>query len=110
MKLPESQQCGEECPKCGENMRNHGKREKHIITLLGECKFSRNYYECVSCENENTGNREHAVPNDEILGVAGTKFTETVKRVTAQIAASDSFFDTSANLKMLCGINVSAKE
>jgi len=30
--------------------------------------------------------------------------------VTAQIAASDSFFDTSANLKMLCGINVSAKE
>jgi len=103
------------CPKCDGLMRNLGKREKQIVTLLGECKFDRNYYEC-DCGNdcESGGNTkyhyEHSVPKDDIIGVSGTKFTETVKRVTAQIAASDSFVDTSANLKMLCGIDVSAKE
>jgi hypothetical protein len=90
------------CPKCGEKMMNHGKREKQIVTLLGSCAYSRNYYGC-ECG-------EHAIPKDESLNVSGTKFTQTVKRVTAQIAASDSFRDTSANLKYLCGINVSAKE
>ena len=102
------------CPKCNAPMRNLGKREKQIVTLLGECKFDRNYYGCDCADNhsaaaENEGH-VYAVPKDVKLGVSGTKFTETVKRVTAQIAASDSFKDTSANLKMLCGINVSAKE
>jgi len=97
------------CSKCNEPMRNLGKREKQIVTLLGECTFKRNYYEC-DCDDGHIEHHEHAIPKDEKLGVSGTKFTETVKRVTAQIAASDSFFETSANLKMLCGINVSAKE
>lgn len=90
------------CPKCGEKMRNHGKREKQIVTLLGSCEYARNYYGC-ECG-------EHVIPKDEALNVSGTRFTQTVKRVTAQIAASDSFRDTSANLKFLCGIDVSAKE
>jgi hypothetical protein len=90
------------CPKCGVPMRNHGRRDKQIVSLLGESEFSRNYYGC------NCG--EYAIPKDDKLGIAGTKFTPAVKRVTAQIAASDSFVDTSANLKYLCGIEVSAKE
>jgi hypothetical protein len=103
------------CPKCGEPMRNLGKREKQIVTLLGEFKFERNYYACDCAENDSRNGdasvrNEYAVPKDEKLGISGTKFTETVKRVTAQIASSDSFKDTSANLKMLCGIEVSVKE
>lgn len=102
------------CPKCNEPMRNLGRREKQIVTLLGECKFDRNYYGCDCADNYSVdgevSRNEYAVPKDERLNVNGTKFTETVKRVTAQIAASDSFKDTSANLKMLCGIDVSAKE
>ena len=90
------------CPQCGVKMRNLGHREKQIVTLLGSCDYSRNYYGC-ECG-------EHAIPKDDALNVNGTKFTQTVKRVTAQIAASDSFRDTSANLKYLCGIEVSAKE
>ena len=90
------------CPSCGIKMRNLDRREKQIVTLLGSCEYSRNYYGC-DCG-------AHAIPKDEALGVSGTKFTQTVKRVTAQIAASDSFKDTSANLKYLCGIDVSAKE
>jgi len=90
------------CPACGNRMRNHGRREKQIVTLLGSCEYSRNYYGC-ECG-------EHAIPKDDALNINGTKFTQTVKRVTAQIAASDSFRDTSANLKYLCGIGVSAKE
>ena len=91
-------------------MRNLGRREKQIVTLLGECKFDRNYYECDCGVSDNSAQYIYALPKDEKLGVSGTKFTEAVKRVTAQIASSDSFIDTSANLKMLCGINVSAKE
>ena len=90
------------CRLCGSKMRNLDRREKQITTLLGSCGYSRNYYGC-DCG-------EHSIPKDEALGVSGTKFTQTVKRVTAQIAASDSFKDTSANLKFLCGIKVSAKE
>ena len=90
------------CPSCGKNMKNHGKRDKQIVTLLGNCEYSRNYYNC-ECG-------EYAIPKDEMLNVSGTKFTQVVKRVTSQIAASDSFRDTSANLKYLCGIDVSAKE
>jgi hypothetical protein len=90
------------CPKCGEKMKNHGRREKQIVTLLGSCEYTRNYYGC-DCG-------EHAIPKDDALGVAGTKFTHAVKRITAQVSASDSFRDTSANIKYLCGIEVSAKE
>lgn len=102
------------CQKCNEPMRNLSKREKQIVTLLGESKFNRNYYGC-DCADSNSvdgeaGRHEYAVPKDVKLGVGGTKFTETVKRVTAQIPTSDSVKDTSSNLKMLCGIDVSAKE
>ena len=90
------------CPSCGEKMKNRGMREKQIVTLLGNCNYSRNYYGC-ECG-------EYAIPKDEMLNISGTKFTQIVKRVTSQIAASDSFRDTSANLKYLCGIDVSAKE
>ena len=100
--LSEIPETAPRCPNCGELMKNHGRRDKRIVSLLGSCEFSRNYYGC-DCG-------EHAIPNDGILNIAGTKFTPTVKRVTAQIAASDSFMDTSANLKYLCGIKVSAKE
>lgn len=84
-----------QCPKCNEPMRNLGKRGKQIMTLLGECKFDRNYYGCDCADNYvvdgKASQHEYAVPKDVKLGISGTKFTETVKRVTAQIAASDSF-------------------
>ena len=51
------------CPSCVEKMRNHGKREKQIVTLLGSCEYSRNYYGC-ECG-------EHAIPKDEMLVVIG---------------------------------------
>jgi len=100
--LSETPETAPYCPNCGKPMRKHERRDKQIVSLLGSCKFKRNYYGC-DCG-------EHAIPKDDKLGIAGTKFTPTVKRVTAQIAASDSFIDTSANLRYLCGIEVSAKE
>ena len=105
--LSEMSEAAPVCPNCGEPMRNLDKRSKTIVTLLGEVEYSRNYYGCCNVERECN---EHAIPKDENLGVSGTRFTEAVKRVTAQIAASDSFKDTSSNLKFLCGIDVSAKE
>jgi hypothetical protein len=110
--LPET---APQCPVCDEPMKNLGRREKQMVTLLGSCEFKRNYYGCDCASDAVSGDRNrekcrHKIPNDEKLGVAGTKFTQAVQRVTAQIAASDSFINTEVNLKFLCGIDVSAKE
>jgi hypothetical protein len=54
------------CPNCVGAMKNLDRREKQIVTLLGECKYSRN---CYSCECG-----EHCIPKDDVLGVGGTSF------------------------------------
>lgn len=96
-------ECTPVCPVCGERMRNIGKRPKRIVTLLGEVEYTRNYYAC-ECPDV------HSIPKDDRLEVRGTGFTPGVKRVTAKVAASDSFADTSSALQELCGIYVSAKD
>ena len=100
--LSEIPETAPDCGKCGEKMRNLDRREKQLVTLLGNCVYWRNYYGC-DCG-------EHSIPKDELLEVSGTGYTQSVKRVTAQVSVSDSFRDTSATLKMLCGIEVNVKD
>jgi hypothetical protein len=91
------------CPNCGKPMKNHGSRPKQLVTLLGDIEYSRNYYVCECSVPGST-------PKDDRLEVKGTSFTPGVKQNIGIIAASDSFTDTSAKLKDLCGVAVSAKE
>jgi hypothetical protein len=99
-KIPETTP---DCPQCGEKMRIIDTREKTIMTLVGKATFDRNYYKCDSCG-------VYQIPKDQKLEIANTKFTQGVKRVTAMFAASEPFADTSAWLREICRIEVSAKE
>jgi hypothetical protein len=91
------------CPRCGGMMRSQGKREKRIVSMLGEGYISRTYYECGDCG-------AHIFPKDEALGMSGTSFTPGVKRAAARLAASEPFESASRTLWTLCGINVCSKD
>lgn len=37
------------CPLCGGKLENKGKRGKQVVSLRGEAKLRRTYYQCQSC-------------------------------------------------------------
>lgn len=37
------------CPKCGQKMKNKGKRHRRIVTEAGEIEVERVYYHCAAC-------------------------------------------------------------
>ena len=37
------------CPECGGKLRNKGKHSKQIVSLRGETKLERTYYQCEDC-------------------------------------------------------------
>lgn len=37
------------CPECGGKLRNKGKHSKQIVSLRGETKLERTYYQCTDC-------------------------------------------------------------
>ena len=90
------------CPDCAKPMKTLGIRDKNIVSLLGEGTISRNYYEC-ECG-------KHSLPKDALLEIEHTSFTPGVRRVISQLAASDSFDQSSTTLEEVCGIYVSSKD
>jgi hypothetical protein len=92
-----------DCSQCGSAMRNQGHRSKNIVSLLGEGTISRDYYTCMECGS-------HAIPKDQLLHIESTSFTPGVRRSTAKLAACESFVNSSAALRELCGIYVSSKD
>ena len=91
------------CTECGATMQNQGSRSKNIVSLLGEGVISRDYYTCPKCST-------HAIPKDTLLDIKHTSFTPGVRRVTAKLAACDSFENSSLALEELCGVFVSSKD
>ena len=91
------------CQKCGSKMNNRGKRDKRVVSLLGEGTVSRHYYECMECGH-------HYIPKDALLDIENTSFTPGVRRVVSKLAACDSFEDCSAAMIELCGIHVPVKD
>lgn len=43
------QETAKNCPLCGGKLRNKGKRSKHLVTVRGETKIERTYYQCEGC-------------------------------------------------------------
>jgi ribosomal protein S27AE len=37
------------CPRCGQKMKNKGKRQRRIVTEAGEIEVTRTYYHCAAC-------------------------------------------------------------
>ena len=90
------------CLDCLKPMKVLGVKSKNIVSLLGEGTITRTYYGC-RCG-------KHRLPKDELLDIENTSFTPGVRRVVSQLAACDSFEQSSAALEEVCGIYVSSKD
>lgn len=93
------------CPECGGLMENLGRREKGIISLLGDGVISRMYYECV-----NPDCKGHRFPKDELLDIADTSFSPGVRRLMAKSGSTDAFVKGSLDIKEYSGIEVGTKD
>ena len=102
--LSEIKDTAQVCPECAseEPVEDLGVRSKNIVSLLGEGTITRKYYGC-GCGN-------HMLPKDELLDIVGTSYTPGIRRVVSQLAACDSFEQSSATLVEVCGIYVSSKD
>ena len=92
-----------ECPECKEFMKRVDKREKDIVSLMGNGKLVRGYYECEHCGT-------HYIPRDNELDMIGTSFTPGTRRAVSLLACHDSFKWSSDTLSEIVGIYVSPKE
>jgi hypothetical protein len=99
-KIPESTPI---CPDCQKPMKNHGRREKQLVSLFGNMEYKRNYYICECCS---TG----ATPKDDMLGVKGTSFTPEVTNIVGYVAARESFAESFRMIKKLCKLDIPAKD
>ena len=93
------------CTVCGKLMDNLGRREKEIISLLGEGTVSRMYYECTVPDC-----KEHRFPKDEMLDISNTSFSPGVRRLMAKSDSNDAFGKGGLDLKEYSGIEVGTKD
>lgn len=98
----------EQAPVCVEKhlprtMRNTGKREKEIRSILGSSLLRRTRYVCPVCDAAR-------YPADEILGVVGTGFSPGARRMMARAGAKESFAESADDLEVFAGLQVDAKD
>lgn len=98
----------EQAPLCAENhqpttMRNTGKREKTIRTILGTSSLCRNRWVCPVC-----GAVRYSA--DEALGVVATGFSPGARRMLARAGAKESFAESAEDLNFFAALKVDAKD
>ena len=103
--IPDFYENGVICPVCGGYMENLGRREKGIMSLLGEGTVSRMYYGCLSLDCEG-----HRFPRDELLDMASTSFSPGIRRLMAKSGSDDAFDKGRLDLKEYSGIEVGTKD
>ena len=103
--IPDYNESGLVCHHCKSVMENLGRRQKGIVTLLGDSTVSRMYYEC-----SNPDCHEHRFPKDELLDISDTSFSPGVRRLMAKVGSNDAFNKGSLDLQEFSGINVQAKD
>ena len=103
--IPDQLGEGVDCVVCNSQMDIIGRRDKHIISLLGDGSLSRSYYQC-----HDTDCNGHRFPKDELLDIAGTSFSPGVRRLMAK-SGSDSAFDKARiDLEEYSGIKIDTKD
>ena len=93
------------CNICSSQMDIIGRRDKNIISLLGEGVLSRMYYECT-----NKTYASHRFPKDESLDISNTSFSPGVRRLMAKSGSNSAFEKGSIDLEEFSCIRVSAKD
>lgn len=96
---------GISCDSCLMPMKLLERRDKDIVSLLGEGIIKRGYFECLNPEC-----KSHRIPKDEMLDILKTKFSPGVRRLMAKAGNYDAFQKGSTDFKEFSGITVSAKE
>lgn len=86
-----------------EKMRNTGRREKKIQSILGSLSLRRTRYACPVC------NAAH-YPADKALGVVRTRFSPGARRMMARAGAKESFAESAEDLAVFADLRVGAKD
>jgi hypothetical protein len=89
-----------ECPKCGKNMQNQGKRPRDIQTLAGEFEVNRPYFYCRSC-------RLGYFPLDEALGLSESSKQYDVQEVEAWLSSETPYETASETYQRTTGMTLS---
>ena len=87
---------------CGQQARYYDRRERQLLTALGEVKFERAYYVCTHC------GQGHA-PHDRELHIEGQSCSPGVRRMLATVGSDASFEKGRDQMEVLAGIEVTAK-
>ena len=88
---------------CGGLARFAGRRQRTIVTVLGEIEIERAYYDC---EIHGRG----FCPRDRALGIEGSHLSPGVLRMVGAGAAAVSFEEGARLLRHLAGISVPARQ
>jgi hypothetical protein len=77
------------------------RREKNIVSLLGEVHLKRAYYHCRHCHSGH-------VPLDQEAGLSATHLTPAAAEVTCLAGVQTSFAEASeVTLRKMCGLRLS---
>ena len=89
------------CEHCQADARFVSRRDKRIVSLLGELRLKRAYYHCRSCGQGH-------VPLDEEVGLGSSHLTPAASEVTCLAGVQTSFAQASeTTLRKMCGLRLS---
>ena len=99
-----SDHAGPELPcSCGAPAQYHGRHGKTFTSVLGPLHLERAYYHCIPCQGG-------FCPRDRELKLEMFSLSPGVLRMTGSTAALVSFEESSALLRELAGVEVSASQ
>src|SRR5438105_9847043 len=84
---------------CGRKKENRGPKARRLMSAVGAVVFMRRYWKC-------TCGSDGSYAADELLGVAGQRYTKTVQKHCCRLAAETSFASTSKLLHDLLGADL----
>jgi len=87
---------------CGLQARFYDRRERQLLTALGEVTFERAYYVCPHCGEGHS-------PRDRELNIEGQSCSPGVRRMLATVGSDASFEKGREQMEVLAGIEVTAK-
>jgi hypothetical protein len=87
---------------CGQQAHYYDRRERQLLTALGEVTLERAYYVCPHCGEGHS-------PRDRELDIEGQSCSPGVRRMLATVGSDASFEKGRDQMELLAGLEVTAK-
>ena len=87
---------------CGQQARFHSRRQRRVLTAVGEVHFERSYYYCSHCQQGQS-------PRDRELDIVDTDYSPGVRRMMAVVGSETSFDRGRTQMELLAGLAVTRK-